>query len=142
MRQLVVKEKFGKISKSLKILWSWLQLQFHFQAAKNVQHFSFFNDQSPYQSWCFEVAYRVQIGKTHFFKILKSLVTVLLKITFVCIYLLFIKTPLCKPIENCHIKLCHVYFNDFNMLFKNIQLQILYNSDLDKSLYQWTFSSQ
>ena len=88
------------------------------------------------------LAYRVQIGKTHFFKILKSLVTVLLKITFVCIYLLFIKTPLCKPIENCHIKLCHVYFNDFNMLFKNIQLQILYNSDLDKSLYQWTFSSQ
>ena len=40
---------------------------------------------------------------------------------FICIYPLFLKTLLkIKPIENCHIKLDHVYFNDFNIFFTNV----------------------
>ena len=60
--------------------------------------------------------------KNFFWEITKSLATVLLKMKlFICIYPLFLKTLLkIKPIENCHIKLDHVYFNDFNIFFTNV----------------------
>ena len=61
-----------------------------------------------------KLARRVQIWKRKFFKIVKSLVTDLLKIILVTwIYLLFTK------IKNCNDSLHHVYFNDCYMFFKN-----------------------
>ena len=72
----------------------------------------------------FKVACRVQIWKkTHFDKVVTSLVTALLKMTLcLCIYFVLTKSPLksFKPILNWYIKLHHVYFNDFDLPFKNI----------------------
>ena len=55
------------------------------------------------------------------FKTVKNLINVLLKTAlFICIYVLFIKNHYCKPISNCYIKLHHLYFNHFKILFKKL----------------------
>ena len=64
---------------------------------------------------------RFRFGKRNFSKIVKILVTILLKMTSFMsfMYFLFITPYYFKPNEKCN-KLYHVDFNDFYMFFKNV----------------------
>ena len=62
--------------------------------------------------------------KKHFVKKVTSLATVLFKMTpYICIYFVFTKKTF-KLFKNWYIKLHHLYFNDFDMPFKNMRHSI------------------
>ena len=63
----------------------------------------------------------LKFAKKQFFKIVKSLVTALLKMEYLYEFTIYLQKPLLqRPTENCYIKIRRAYFNDFNILFKTV----------------------
>ena len=70
---------------------------------------------------CLPQTLRFRFGKKHFFRIVKRLVSFIKNdITYMNLSFTY-KTACLKSIENSYIKIHHVYFNYFNILFKTVR---------------------